>query len=37
MTIFYQCGLETFGIHLSPEGGRVIADEILKFFAKKYR
>lgn len=27
----------TDGIHLSPEGGRVIADEILKFFAEKYQ
>ena len=25
------------GIHLSPLGGRVVADEILKFFAEKYR
>ena len=25
------------GVHLSPEGGRVIADEILKFLAEKYR
>ena len=27
----------TDGIHLSPEGGRVIADEILKFLAERYR
>lgn len=27
----------TDGIHLSPAGGRVIADEILKFLAEKYR
>ena len=25
------------GVHLSPAGGRVIADEILKFLAEKYR
>ncbi len=25
------------GVHLSPEGGRVISDEILKFLAEKYR
>lgn len=25
------------GVHLSPEGGRMIADELLKYFAEKYR
>ncbi len=25
------------GVHLSPEGGRLIADELLKYFAEKYR
>ena len=25
------------GVHLSPEGGRLIADELLNYFAEKYR